>query len=115
MNALRQGQSCFVPGNLTFSPTYLPHLVHATLDLLIDDEKGLWHLANKGAITWYEFVREAAGNCGLDPSLILPGKFDQLKAIRPSFSVLASERGNMMPTLEKALGCYFEEIKTPAW
>ena len=29
------------------SPTYVPDLVHASLDLLIDGEHGLWHLANE--------------------------------------------------------------------
>jgi dTDP-4-dehydrorhamnose reductase len=31
------------------SPTYVPDLVNAALDLLIDDERGIWHLTNRGA------------------------------------------------------------------
>jgi dTDP-4-dehydrorhamnose reductase len=27
----------------------------AALDLFIDGERGIWHLANGGAITWYAF------------------------------------------------------------
>ncbi|NVM77964.1 dTDP-4-dehydrorhamnose reductase [Duganella sp. SG902] len=35
-------------GDLAASPTYLPDLAHACLDLLIDRESGLWHLSNPG-------------------------------------------------------------------
>lgn len=31
------------------APTYIPDLVHACLDLLIDRERGIWHLANPAA------------------------------------------------------------------
>ncbi len=33
--------------DIIVSPTYVPDLVNASLDLLIDGETGLWHLANK--------------------------------------------------------------------
>lgn len=42
------------------SPTYVPDLVHTSLDLLIDGENGLWHLANKGAIAWADLARLVA-------------------------------------------------------
>src|SRR5690606_27804021 len=36
------------------SPTYVPHLVNASLDLLIDEEAGIWHLSNSDALSWYD-------------------------------------------------------------
>ena len=42
------------------SPTYVPDLVDACLDLLIDGESGLWHLANAGDVSWAEFAPQAA-------------------------------------------------------
>ena len=45
--------------------TYVPDLAHASLDLLIDGERGLWHLSNGGALTWAEFARRAAAGAGL--------------------------------------------------
>ncbi|RDC63494.1 dTDP-4-dehydrorhamnose reductase [Adhaeribacter pallidiroseus] len=30
--------------DLIIAPTYVPDLVHACLDLIIDEEKGIWHL-----------------------------------------------------------------------
>lgn len=50
--ALRQlsaGQTFVAAEDAIVSPTYVPDLVHASLDLLIDGEFGLWNLANKGA------------------------------------------------------------------
>ena len=41
-----------VADDVVISPTYVPDLTHAALDLLIDGEGGLWHLANQGAVSW---------------------------------------------------------------
>ena len=43
----------------------MPDLVHAVLDLLIDGERGIWHLANAGAVTWAELARLARGAAGV--------------------------------------------------
>ncbi len=51
--------------DLTISPTYVPDLVHASLDLLIDREAGLWHLASGAALTWDALARRAAERAGL--------------------------------------------------
>ena len=42
------------------SPTYVPDLVNACLDLLIDGEAGIWHLANEGDVSWAELAELAA-------------------------------------------------------
>src|SRR6185295_10635671 len=52
------------------SPTYVRDLVMSSLDLLIDDESGVWHLANRGSGSWADFAVMAARRCGLDVSLI---------------------------------------------
>jgi dTDP-4-dehydrorhamnose reductase len=97
------------------SPTYVPDLVHASLDLLIDGERGLWHLANPGAITWAELARLAANLASLDASFIeaRPTKELGLIAPRPLYSVLGSERGaSLLPPLENALSRYLHERET---
>ena len=58
--------------DLIISPTYVPDLVDATLDLLIDGQTGLRHLANTGAVTWAAFARQLATALDLDPGLIDP-------------------------------------------
>lgn len=38
-------------GDVLVSPTYVPDLVNVSLDLLIDNEKGIFHLTHKGEIS----------------------------------------------------------------
>ena len=47
------------------SPTYTPDVVHAALDLLIDGERGIWHLANQSAISWHAFALLLAQEAGV--------------------------------------------------
>jgi dTDP-4-dehydrorhamnose reductase len=42
------------PAHIVVSQAYLSDLVHAALDLIIDGESGIWHLANGGAMRWFE-------------------------------------------------------------
>lgn len=110
-NALRQlasGEWFVAPDDVVVSPTYLPDLVHASLDLMIDGCSGLWHLANRGAVSWVDFVRRAAEISGVDTSRLVarPVSSCGLAAVRPRFSALGSEQGTMVPTLEDALYRY---------
>jgi dTDP-4-dehydrorhamnose reductase len=111
LRGLKAGEECTALENVVVSPTYVPDLVDASLDLLIDGERGLWHLTNGGAVTWLEFARRAAGMAGLDASLITPRRVSEfdLPARRPPFSALGSERGLMLPSLEHALARYLDE------
>jgi dTDP-4-dehydrorhamnose reductase len=86
-------------------------LVHATLDLLFDEERGVWHLANEGAITWAELARTVAGRAGFDMKRIeaLPTAALNLRAPRPLYSVLGSERGKLLPSLDDAINRYFSD------
>lgn len=104
LHALTAGQE-FAASEDVVSPTYVPDLVNATLDLLIDGEHGLWHLANEGSVSWLEFARRAAGMASVDSARLVCRR-TQLGAARPAFSALASERGVIMPTLEDALARY---------
>ncbi len=90
------------------SPTYLPDLVNVTLDLLIDGETGLWHLANAGALTWADFARRLARQSGLPPERVEPVPFSalHLRASRPRFSALASARGSLLISIDQAIERY---------
>jgi dTDP-4-dehydrorhamnose reductase len=111
LRALRDGIPVEAAEDQVVSPTYVPDLVDAVLDLLIDAERGVWHLANAGAVTWAELAREAAGRAGLDASLVIAQSGGALErmAPRPAYSVLGSERGALLPTLDDALGRYFTQ------
>ena len=94
------------------SPTYVPDLVHATLDLLVDGERGIWHLANNGALTWFDFACAAAQRSGRAVDLIAPVRSSRVwgPALRPPYSALSSERGSLMRSLQDALGAYLREV-----
>ena len=60
LKAIRAGNQVLAAANITVSPTYIPHLVQACLDLIIDDANGVWHLANEGEISWYDWAKTSA-------------------------------------------------------
>lgn len=92
------------------SPTYVPELVHTTLDLLVDGERGVWHIANEGAVSWVEFGRRAARLYGFDENLIVPvTAHEPGRAPRPFYSALTSERGGLLSPLDEALIRYRNE------
>jgi dTDP-4-dehydrorhamnose reductase len=105
---LTRGHEVGAASDLVVSPTYVPDLVEATLDLLIDGETGLWHLANQGETSWAEFAVDIAQRLGLDAGLIRPKPAAAFgwAAARPAFSPLASERARLMPPLCSALDRY---------
>jgi dTDP-4-dehydrorhamnose reductase len=94
------------------SPTYVPDLVHACLDLLIDRASGIWHVVNDGAVTWAELALRAARLAGLDERLVraVPASELRLAARRPRHSALASEKGAKLPSLDDALGRYWAGV-----
>jgi dTDP-4-dehydrorhamnose reductase len=109
LNALAAGRRFAAASDVVISPTYVPHLVTTVLDLLIDGESGIWHLANAGAVSWAELAREAARRARLDLRLIdaVPASEMRWTALRPCYSVLGSERGSLMPGLDAALDAFF--------
>lgn len=105
LRAALRGETVWAAEDQTITPTYVPDLVHACLDLMIDGESGLWHLANGDAVTWAAWLRDAAARCGLPGSALQlghgtpPGRV----AERPRFSALASARGQMLPPMGSAM------------
>jgi dTDP-4-dehydrorhamnose reductase len=96
------------PAEGIVSPTYVPDLVNAVLDLLVDDERGVWHLANQGLMSWAELAERVAVEAGLSwragPRLAHP---------EVPLIALSSERGLIMPTLENAVARYFQQCEVP--
>jgi dTDP-4-dehydrorhamnose reductase len=67
------------------------------LDLLIDGERGIWHLANPGQIEAGEFWRTLGSRSRL-----------HFKSSGPNNYALDSERGQIMPSLDDALARYLD-------
>jgi dTDP-4-dehydrorhamnose reductase len=97
------------------SPTYVPDLVNASLDLLMDGERGVWHLANRGEITWSDLAREAARRAGLAADMVCGLSTDAIArpARQPRYSALGSERCTLLPSLDNALDRWFSETSLP--
>jgi len=108
--ALERGERFRAASDLTVSPTYVPDLVHACLDLAIDGEGGIWHLANAGSVTWAELARKAAAAAGIDAGSLeaVPGAELGFAAERPRQVALTSERGVLLSSLDNALARYLE-------
>lgn len=113
MNRIANGMRVLAAKDLVVSPTYVPDLVNTALDLLIDDEKGIWHLANNGSVSWSDFLYTALDISGLGTHLVQPVHFGELNlhAPRPRFSALGSSRGAIMPDLIDALQRYCKEVE----
>ena len=98
LSSLARGETVRACSRSRVSPTYVPDLCHAALDLLIDGETGLWHLANDGEVSWHEFARRVAQGAGYDPALVIAE--DGPEALS---TALASKRGMMLRSFDEAL------------
>jgi dTDP-4-dehydrorhamnose reductase len=110
LDRLQAGLRVDVAEDWIVSPTYLPDLVHRCLDLLIDGESGLWHLANEGTTSWADFARQAARLSGIDDRGLRGCRGEELRlpACRPRFSVLGSKHGRLLPPLNDGIRRYCE-------
>lgn len=104
------GKIFYAAADTTISPTYVPHLVNACLDLIIDNEQGIWHVSNNDALTWYEFACLAATSSGRSIDLIRPVYNVERPARMPVNSVIQSEKGILLPSLEGAMKDYLEDV-----
>lgn len=102
---LRDGRPWAMAHDQVLSPTYAPDLVQAALDLLVDGERGLWHLTHGEALSWADLACRAAEHAGLDARGVqrLAGRELGQVAPRPCCSALVSERGALLPSLDDAL------------
>lgn len=102
---LREGRVIECADDAVVSPTYVPALADAVLDLVLDGEKGLWHLCNGEALSWAAFARVIAASVGLDPVNVRgrPRATLAWRARRPANSALGSSRGRVMGDLREAV------------
>ncbi len=119
LSALESGAPFAAADDITVSPTYVPDLVHACLDLIIDRESGVWRLTNGHPVTWAELAGTAAKQAGVNSSRLKPqpGAECGYVAARPSYTALHSSRAVLLPTLDCALKRYLrsrEERPTKA-
>ena len=107
VEALRRGEDVTASDKTVVSPTYVPDLVHAALDLLLDEEKGVWHLTNQGAVSWHELACEVADRAQLDRKQLRP-----VEDSVPADTSLVSKRGILLRPLEHALDEFMSGAET---
>lgn len=90
-------------------PTWTKDLVRQTFELIMKDRVGLYHCANLGATTWFQFSRTITQSLGL-PAKVSPIRTEEYgaRAQRPKYSVLDNyflnlEDLNCMRPWEEAL------------
>jgi dTDP-4-dehydrorhamnose reductase len=87
----------------TVSPTFAPDVCHALLDLLIDGESGIWHVANRGAVSLSEFAKMMPG---LQQARI--SSTARCLSYASGNFALSSSRGEIMPSLADAIARFAE-------
>jgi dTDP-4-dehydrorhamnose reductase len=95
---LKRGEEVVASEKTFVSPTYIPDLVHASLDLLLDGEKGIWHLTNQGAVSWHELALEVA-----DMARVGSGRIRAAEDEEKVDTSLTSKRGLLLRPLPQAL------------
>ncbi|HTU80846.1 MAG TPA: dTDP-4-dehydrorhamnose reductase [Candidatus Acidoferrales bacterium] len=108
----RAGERSRVVRDVFASPTFAGDLA-AALEFLIERRAGgIYHAADVGPVSWYDFAREAVRRAGLDPEAVEPiasGEWSS-GARRPQFSALDSGKlrafGFSMPTWQEGLSAY---------
>ena len=105
LDTLGRGAPYTAASDITVSPTYVPDLVHACLDLVIDRESGVWHLTNGTPLTWIALANKAAERAGIDASRLEQRRAADFnfQAQRPYYSALGSSRAILLPPLDDAI------------
>ena len=101
IDKLKRGEEVVASATTIVSPSYVPDLIHAALDLLLDGETGIWHLTNQGAVSWHDLAREAAAIAGLDRTAVRRIRGSEDAA--PVDTSLDSNRGVLLQPLDRAL------------
>jgi dTDP-4-dehydrorhamnose reductase len=110
LSKLRSDQPVDAAADVIMTPTYVPDLVNASLDLLLDREQGIFHVTNGEVLSWADLARRVAQMAGYNADLVNSLSQRQMKwrAKRPHYSALQSEKGITLPTLTNALERFFE-------
>jgi dTDP-4-dehydrorhamnose reductase len=104
---LKQGGDVVASDRTVVSPTYVPDLVHATLDLLLDGESGIWHLTNQGAVSWHDLACEVA-----DVAKVSRGLVRADETAEQANTSLTSNRGLLLRPLDQALSDFVDSSET---
>lgn len=100
------------------SPTFAGDLAAALRKLVDSDAYGLYHAVNDGAVSWYDFAREAARQAETNVSIEPIAASDwKAAAVRPRFSALDNAKlsalGIAMPPWRAGIAAYLRDFPRP--
>lgn len=97
------------------SPSFAGHVATALRRLVVGLAVGIYHVVNRGPVSWYDFAAEALRQAGVGGS-IEPISAAEWKtsARRPAFSALESGKlralGVEMPTWQEGISAYLRSL-----
>lgn len=117
INKLENGESVRIITDQYITPTLNTNLAKMLLEIAERKIIGVFHLAGATRVSRFEFAKEIARVFGLDDSLIIPSRMDEINWIakRPKDSSLDTSKANKFLNekpyeLKKALKVLKEEI-----
>lgn len=89
----RAGEPIRVVSDVIASPTFAGHLAVALRALVESDQYGIYHIVNRGAISWHDFAVETLRRAGIEYTIQPIEQFKwKTEAPRPHYSALGSSR-----------------------
>jgi dTDP-4-dehydrorhamnose reductase len=111
-----RGEPTRMVADLTFSPSYAPHVARAIRALIDARAYGTHHVTNAGACTWFAFVQTAFAKAGLATAPLEPVAFASFESVvpRPRYTALTNTTFAALgiaglPSWEAALDEYLVE------
>jgi dTDP-4-dehydrorhamnose reductase len=100
-----------IVADVVASPTFAGHLAEALLRLVRTHSYGLYHAANPGPVSWYDFAREVLAQAGIDRTIEPISAADwKAAARRPAFSALENTKlaglGIELPGWREGIAAY---------
>lgn len=115
LKATKENKTLYVVDDQLGCPTYTIDLAHTIVDLCRTNKFGIYHAANDGWCTWYDFATEILRLIS-NSTKIIPVQSDHYlsKARRPHNSRLSTEKLvwnglNKLPSWKDALSRYLKE------
>jgi dTDP-4-dehydrorhamnose reductase len=112
----RAKETIRIVSDVTASPTFAGHLAEALRQLLESGATGLYHAANAGSVTWYDFAVEVLRQAGIDhPVEPISAAAWKAPARRPAFSALDCAKlrglGIEMPGWREGIAAYLQLLR----
>ncbi len=93
LNLARERNQLKVIHDQIGSPTYTPDLAKYSCALIEKGVHGIYHIVNSGQASWCELAAEAVNMAGMNCNILaIPTSEFPLKAVRPGFSVLNTDK-----------------------